>query len=94
MRALSGVFWSQKLRFRLSCGDRSLSGANTLYVDDQPSVQFQASAFDSLLEARQIASNGMLTLLTVKDGGLLRYRVTPPSDTSLATLVRDPSAGR
>jgi hypothetical protein len=72
--------------------DRSISGANTLYVDGQPSVQFRASAFDSLLEAREIASNGILTLLTVKDGALLRYRVTPPSDTSLATWAADTMA--
>jgi len=68
---------------------RNPSGANTLYVDGQPSVQFQASALDSLLEAREIGSNGMLTLLTVKDGALVRYRVTPSSDTSLATWVAD-----
>jgi len=74
--------------------DRNLRGVNTLYVDGRPSVQFRMSAFDAVLEAREIASNGVLTLLTVKDGALVRYRVTPPSDTSLATLVRDPSAGR
>jgi hypothetical protein len=65
-----------------------------LYVDGRPSVQFRMSAFDAELEALEIASNRVLTLLTVKDGALVRYRVTQPSDTSLATLVRDPSAGR
>jgi hypothetical protein len=47
--------------------DRGLKGGNTLYVDGRPSMQFGISAFDAVLEARDIASNGVLTLLTVKD---------------------------
>lgn len=60
---------------------------NTLYVDGRPSVKFRASALDSMPEAWEISSDGVLTFLTLKDGALVRYRVTPPPETSIAILL-------
>jgi hypothetical protein len=67
--------------------DLEPGGMNTLYVDGRPSVKFRASALDSVLEAREMGADGILTFVTLKDGAPVRYRVTPPSDTSVATLL-------
>jgi hypothetical protein len=65
----------------------AVSSMNTLYVDGRPSVKFGRSAFDAVLEAREVGADGVLTLLTVKDGAPIRYRVTPSSDTSIGALL-------
>jgi hypothetical protein len=63
------------------------TATNTVVVDGRPSVKFRESALDQMPEASEMGADGALTFLAIKGGALVRYRVTPPLDTSIATLL-------
>jgi hypothetical protein len=70
----------------------SVKGRQTLYVDGQRSVNVPNSNFDTMPEGWAMAADGVLTFLTLDEGNIKRYRVTPSSDTSIANLLGNASA--
>jgi len=59
----------------------------TWFVDGKPTVKFQMSDFDAVAGAREMGADGVLTFLTIEDGAIVRYRLTPSPDGSIAALI-------
>ena len=59
-----------------------------IYVDGKAALQIHPSSFDGLPSAWHMDADGAVQFLSVGDDGtVLRYRITPSSDTNVQTLV-------
>jgi hypothetical protein len=72
---------------------RPVSGASELCVDGKPAVKYSGIPLPQNQEAMwEMSAEGVYTFLAVVDGTVKRFRVTPPADTSVATLIADAEA--
>jgi len=74
-------------------GQKNNVAAYRVFVDGREVLACEASILDNTPGAWEMGADGTLTLLGVDQGALKRYRIPPPSDTSITSMLAAAGGG-
>lgn len=68
-------------------GQKNNVAAYRVFVDGREVLSYESTILDNTPGAWEMGADGTLTLLGVDDGALKRYRIPPPTDSSITTML-------
>jgi hypothetical protein len=68
-------------------GQKNNLAAYRVFVDGREAVSYASSPIDNTPGAWEMGADGTLTLLGIDEGALKRYRILPPADSSITTML-------
>jgi hypothetical protein len=68
-------------------GAKNGAQAYRIFVDGREAFAYSQSVLDNMPHAMEMGADGTLTLLGIDGGALKRYRIPPPADTSVTSML-------
>jgi len=68
-------------------GAKNGAQAYRIFVDGREAFAYSQSPLDNMPNAMAMGADGTLTLLGIDGGAVKRYRIPPPADTSVTSML-------